>query len=141
MTKKCCTCGNIKPLSEFHRRGDKLQGNCKSCKKEYIRKHYQANKEKYVKSSVESMRKTREWFRDYKSNLKCSKCSETHPACLDFHHIDPSEKDMEVSRIIDMNNKKRIMDEVAKCVVLCSNCHRKLHYQNKEIAKSLNIAI
>lgn len=45
---------------------------------------------------------------------------------LDFHHLNPSEKDLEVS-LLTRYSTKRVKDEIRKCVVLCANCHRKLH--------------
>mgnify|MGYP001587426185 CR=1 FL=1 len=68
------------------------------------------------------------WFYQYKATLKCA-CGESHPACLEFHHRDPSTKLFQVSAF---NSHKQNMDvlkvEIAKCDVLCANCHRKLHW-------------
>jgi hypothetical protein len=49
------------------------------------------------------------------------------PACLDFHHQDRVSKDEAVSRMLTWSMDK-IMHEISKCIVLCSNCHRKEHY-------------
>jgi hypothetical protein len=62
----------------------------------------------------------------------CADCGERHPACLEWHHLDPREKDGTVSRM--MQNCVRweaILAEVKKCVVLCSNCHRKRHWEER----------
>lgn len=42
----------------------------------------------------------REWFLDLKSSLKCESCAEDHPACLEFHHNDPAEKENHVSVMV-----------------------------------------
>lgn len=78
-----------------------------------------------------SRKRIRDWFRsEILSQYKCIQCGEDHPACLDFHHRDPTTKDKEVSRMLSLNHgKERILNEVAKCDVLCANCHRKLHYK------------
>jgi hypothetical protein len=68
-----------------------------------------------------------EWFRLLKSQLACERCGESDPACLDFHHKDPAKKDGEVSKMIRTHSTLRISEEIAKCSVLCANCHRKLH--------------
>lgn len=63
----------------------------------------------------------------------CINCGEKHPGCLDWHHIDQNDKDKPVSRIYSMGMKKALdflESECKKCVVLCSNCHRKLHWEN-----------
>jgi hypothetical protein len=48
---------------------------------------------------------------------------------LDYHHIDPSVKEDSVARMISNNYRlDTVMEEITKCVVLCSNCHREFHY-------------
>lgn len=55
----------------------------------------------------------------------CDLCGEKRPECLDFHHIDPSTKSYTVSRMVGMKmGLDTIKEEIAKCQVLCSNCHR-----------------
>jgi hypothetical protein len=54
-------------------------------------------------------------------------CGEKHPAALDFHHTDPSTKKASVGSL-NMDSIAAINAEIAKCIVLCSNCHRKLHW-------------
>ena len=72
------------------------------------------------------------WFRRYKETLSCEVCGENHPACLDFHHIDPSLKKFSVSAKRDRPSLKQLQEEIAKCQVLCANFHRKEHYRQKE---------
>ena len=48
---------------------------------------------------------------------------------LDFHHRNTKEKDIDVSTLIRKGNKNKILKEVEKCDVLCSNCHRDLHFK------------
>jgi hypothetical protein len=56
-------------------------------------------------------------------------CGEDHPSTLDFHHEDPAKKEASVRQLLDNGySQKRILAEIAKCIVLCSNCHRKLHW-------------
>lgn len=75
----------------------------------------------------------REWLDEYKSNLVCSKCGESHPACLDFHHKDSSTKDFSVGNVSAWGwGKEKMLREIDKCVVLCSNCHRKAHYVRRK---------
>lgn len=58
----------------------------------------------------------------------CQVCGETEPACMDFHHIDPSQKEADVNYMIKNKwSKTRIATELVKCVPLCANCHRKHH--------------
>jgi hypothetical protein len=67
------------------------------------------------------------WLRDYKSGLSCILCGFSHPDALDFHHRDPAQKEMEVSKTTRGWSIERIKKEIDKCDVLCANCHRILH--------------
>ena len=68
-----------------------------------------------------------------KSTLTCERCPENHPACIDFHHQDPTKKEVNIGEAFRLGySKKRIEAEMEKCIVLCSNCHRKLHYQERQ---------
>lgn len=59
---------------------------------------------------------------------KCVKCG--YDKCiiaLEFHHIDPKEKDFSPSS--NMNKSwEKIKLELDKCILVCSNCHREIHY-------------
>lgn len=57
---------------------------------------------------------------------KCIKCGyDKCIAALEFHHGNPKEKAFDLStRTISKYSLKRILDEVKKCDLLCSNCHR-----------------
>jgi len=54
---------------------------------------------------------------------------ESHPICLDFHHVNPGEKERGLNKIVNTHNKKLILEEISKCIVLCANCHRKEHFK------------
>lgn len=57
--------------------------------------------------------------------MGCCHCDETHLSCLEFHHLDPTQKDFQVSN--RSNAWSRIALELMKCVCVCANCHRKIH--------------
>lgn len=59
----------------------------------------------------------------------CSRCKGVfHPAVYEFHHIDPSTKDRDPSKMLNLS-KKRLYTELDKCVLLCANCHRLEHHE------------
>jgi hypothetical protein len=102
---------------------------------EYQRKHYQGNKEYYKQKANERKVALREWFQEFKATLKCGRCEENHPACLDFHHKDPAEKEFALYQALQRGlGKKKILAEIEKCEILCSNCHRKHHYSERSSA-------
>lgn len=89
------------------------------------------DKEKQKEASRLSAAKSRARRQEIVNAVKsagCAVCGESEFVCLDMHHLDPIAKEYAVSRLV--NGKatiELILEELAKCVVLCSNCHRKLH--------------
>ena len=62
---------------------------------------------------------------EYKGG-KCICCGfNKHYSALDFHHLDPSIKEFNLTRNSIGWNK--LQSELDKCVLLCSNCHRMIH--------------
>ncbi len=102
---------------------------CWMTDKEYKQEHYRRNKQRYLDQTAASKRKLRQWLQDYKATLKCSKCGEDHPACIEFHHRDPATKSFTIGEAVGRHSKDKIINEINKCDVLCANCHRKLHHQ------------
>ena len=96
--------------------------------KEYKKKYYQNNKQYYIKKAAEKKEQMKIWFNKLKSSLKCLNCPENDPVCLDFHHLNPEEKEIGLAAVVQQGwSKNRIFKEIAKCDVLCSNCHKKEH--------------
>ena len=56
---------------------------------------------------------------------KCEHCGyDRYSGALEFHHLDPTQKDPTGLR---KHNFEALMKEVDKCILLCSNCHREEH--------------
>ncbi len=93
----------------------------------YRRRWYERNKAHAKAKVIERKQSLQKWLYTYKEARACS-CGEDTPVCLDFHHVDPSTKLMEVSLMPNLGYSiKRILEEIAKCDLMCANCHRKLH--------------
>lgn len=136
MKKQCSKCNEYKPISEFAKNKAKRAGcasECKECHR-IIRKTYYKNNQKRESSRVRCRKKEiQQWYQEYKSTLECIECGESHIATLDFHHRNPDEKEIMLSRVAESGwGKTRILNEMNKCDVLCSNCHKKLHYKQKK---------
>ena len=103
----------------------------KDKKREYDQKYYK-------RSDVKARRRTRRqkyqaairtWVNRLKTELGCGRCSEIDFRCLDFHHRDRTQKRFGVSRAVQhCASRETIQIEIDKCDLLCSNCHRKEHY-------------
>ena len=100
---------------------------------EYSRKYYLANKKKSIAANNAYRRQKREEWQLFKGTLKCTKCEYSHPAALDFHHIDPETKTNNVHTLAASGQYKKAFQEVEKCIVLCANCHRVHHYEENKL--------
>jgi hypothetical protein len=130
--KFCNQCKETKSVSEFRpnkTKHDGLQFYCRECDKKKQAEHYRKNKERYIAKAHSAGEANVKWFQEYKKTLKCNRCTENHPACLQFHHIDPSKKEVAVSQVVRRWGRKRILAEIAKCEIICANCHFKEHYE------------
>jgi hypothetical protein len=70
---------------------------------------------------------------EYKGG-KCEKCG--YDKCveaLEFHHLDPNEKEFGISKTGNTYSWEKIKNEIDKCSLLCANCHREVH------AEKLNV--
>lgn len=96
---------------------------------EYNKDWYKANKESRIKRIKERKKEIRAELKKYKQKNKCEVCKEDHPNALDFHHV--GKKTYLVSMMISNGyGIQSIMAEIAKCKLLCANCHRLEHYSN-----------
>lgn len=97
--------------------------------REYQKKWYKENREKQYVRMERREAEIKKKLTEYKSNLKCD-CGENHPSCIDFHHIDPKQKEISICKAVTNGwGWERIMKEIEKCKVLCSNCHKKIHWE------------
>jgi len=133
-TQECSICKKIFPLtldyfSKHSTRG--LDTYCKPCRRKKNKENYYKNKEKWNETSRKNKTKQRNRINEFKDPLSCLKCGESRNHLLDFHHIDPQKKKFQISQG-ERYGWEKIKKEIEKCVVLCSNCHRDFHYQEKE---------
>jgi hypothetical protein len=70
---------------------------------------------------------------------KCVVCQyDKCDAVLDFHHLDPSQKDFSLGAArASIKNWKFLVEEVKKCVILCCRCHREYHEGLIEIPRNI----
>lgn len=91
------------------------------------RQHYNENKELY-KTRARDRRRERKAFIDEIclrygcQNPGCKWEGQLEPYQLTFHHVDPSQKEIEVAKMHSWSYEK-IVAEINKCIVLCRNCH------------------
>ena len=101
-------------------------------KKEYNKQWRRDNPEKIRERDRERKGKLRQYVRDYKLDRGCSICGYNRCAeALEFHHN--GDKEFNIATYIrSYTNIEKIKEEMKKCIVLCSNCHRELHALKRE---------
>jgi len=126
---KTCTCCKIeKEEADFYkhkRMKDGLSPRCKKCDD-------QGNRATRNKDLDKARGYRNRWKRDlierinaWKASQGCECCGESESCCLELHHTDPSQKENHPSLL--RTSWDRFMTEAEKCVVVCSNCHKKIH--------------
>lgn len=112
--KHCPRCKTIKPLNEFYDKRGKVGGSgyCKKCTNE---------------ESGDRARKLKQQCVEYKGGC-CEKCG--YDKCnnaLQFHHLNPTEKDFSISKLSTNSFNDKIRAELDKCIMVCANCHFEIH--------------
>lgn len=97
--------------------------------KEYRKKHYDLNREKSIKASMDFINNRRKENREYtnliKSSSPCTDCQIKYPPyVMQFDHLDAKAKVDSVANLVGAGvSLQKIKDEIAKCELVCSNCH------------------
>jgi hypothetical protein len=126
--KRCVTCKQMLLLTAFNKRKrskDGLQFRCRDC----FRKWYEANREPHKKNVQDRVRRIRgplyERLHEYFLDHPCVDCGDADPLVLEFDHVS-DDKTKDVSKLVlEGYSWKTIEAEIAKCEVVCCNCHRR----------------
>jgi hypothetical protein len=129
--KQCSICKEEKSLDLFNKNKTKKDGYqtmCKPCSQARSRKYYRNNHDKHIAEIAKRKKKVinenRKLLFDFYKEHPCVDCGETDVYTLELDHL--RDKDMEVSKAVGRGwSKERLVDEIAKCVVRCANCHRR----------------
>lgn len=112
----------------------------KSKIRDYHREYYSKNKEKiraYHRKYYNENRSKKDAV-EYMGG-KCVLCGYSKCiAALDFHHRNPEEKEFNFKWNAQKSRLSKIVNELDKCILLCANCHREVHY-NTDLLNKLRI--
>lgn len=128
--KQCSKCRSLKPFAEFSKRSstaDGLQTMCKTCFKENWNVWYEGNKDREIARAIENNKKRIKTNRVKLLKLlmdnPCA-CGESNPLYLQFHHRDPTDKEHNIATMVaESYGWETVLQEVAKCDILCVKCH------------------
>lgn len=126
--KKVCTkCKELKSISSFSKRKDKnkILSRCKQCHNAYISKWKNENSERDYSNKRSRKDLIKEWFQQFKQS-PCADCKQVFPpCCMDFDHKEYGSKKKNVAILVGEGySKEIILKEIAKCDLVCANCHR-----------------
>lgn len=118
--KECSVCHNNFDESDFPSRSSR----CRSCHNAYTRQHYQNNKQYYKEKARKNGKVYAAALYDYKSKTPCLDCGKTFPGeCMDFDHTEDN-KEFNISSRSTWGMGEKMIKEMAKCELVCANCHR-----------------
>jgi hypothetical protein len=130
--KRCVTCGEWKDETEFNFRYKVLgirHPTCRECHRGFRSRWYENHKEDALVRVKERKHNKRDAAREdvyeYLSTHPCTSCGESDPRVLEFHHVGDKERTVSFL-VLGGYTIKKIQAEIARCTVLCSNCHRRL---------------
>ena len=110
--QNCSTCSiELNENTGYKRTKTRWQSRCRNCFNAYCIERWRQRKHKAV---------------EVKGGC-CQHCGYAkYYGALEFHHLDPGEKDMDWSKMrkTSWNN---ILTELDNCILLCANCHREEH--------------
>ena len=131
MNKTCKSCLKVKGLSAFYKRAsssDGLQPWCKDCSNGKSAERFKSTREEHYLNNKVRFKATFEWYKELKDNQPCVDCKVRYRYYqLDYDHRDPSDKRDHVSSLLP-NGRSAVLEEIAKCDLVCKNCHAKRTY-------------
>jgi hypothetical protein len=130
--KECTKCKLDKPVEAFSWRNkgkEKRHPTCKECHKRiWDHPRYQNNKTKWREKANRRRDAIKAVVAKYLEDKSCIDCGFHHPAALEFDHVRGKKLAAVSVLVAHACGLKKIMDEIAKCEVRCSNCHRIRHH-------------
>ncbi len=134
----CSRCRAFRTRREFAlRTSGKPQCWCRACFREYWKQHYQRHKSYYFAKADAHEDRRRRLIRDAKS-VPCADCGRLYPYyVMDFDHRPGEYKLFAVSAAVTSVRRslEALRAEIAKCDVVCANCHRERTHQRRKCVR------
>jgi hypothetical protein len=122
--RRCGRCRHQLPPERFNRLGTERQWWCRSCFAAYFRARGDLHRRQSNAAKIVRTQALREHVLDYLRQTPCVDCGERDPIVLEFDHV--GEKAASISELLsDGASMKAVDAEIARCEVVCANCHRR----------------
>jgi len=119
--RQCAYCGKLCEESAF---GVALTTEAKVYRRRKCRDCYRNTKYALIERHYK-------WLAEYKQGKGCSRCGIKDPRVLDFHHREKKDKLFGIGGFRREVGFQKLKDEIEKCIVVCANCHRVLHDEER----------
>ena len=125
VTRSCAKCGASRPQSEFHRSRTGQFSYCGDCRRAYDRRYYAERGRPARLARTRAWRiAARAWMDTLKEGRACLDCGGIFPPCvMHWDHLPGHFKTAEISSMVSSRSREIVLDELAKCELVCANCH------------------
>jgi Homeodomain-like domain len=122
--RRCGRCGHQLPSECFNRLGAGRQWWCRSCFAGCFRARGDLHRRQSNAARIARAQVLREHVLDHLRRTPCVDYAQRDPVVLEFDHI--GEKAASISKLIsDAASMNAVDAEIARCEVVCANCHRR----------------
>lgn len=133
--RRCKRCEKTLPLTAFNRYKDGHQWWCRECFKVYFRERGRKHLEQVEKSRSARRERAHDYVLTHLRTVACVDCGERDPLVLEFDHL--GDKVSEVGTLVgEAKRIDLIAAEIAKCAVVCCNCHRRRTYVRRGVTRT-----
>jgi hypothetical protein len=140
--KRCGRCRELRPLDQFawRRKARGQRDNyCRPCRADYKQEHYAANRSRYIPQALARNRivaaERAAYLIEFFRTRPCVDCGERDPLVLEFDHL--GDKIFNISKGVRDHSWASVLDEIAKCDVVCANCHRRRTARRGRFARAV----
>lgn len=128
--RRCGRCGEAKAAEEFawRRKARGQRDNyCRPCRAAYKKEHYALHRDRYIDAAMRRRRalaiERANSLVEFFATHPCVDCGEGDPVVLEFDHL--GDKEFNIAKGLRDRSWRALLDEIAKCDVVCANCHRR----------------
>ena len=122
--RRCGRCERVLPASAFNRHGAGRQWWCRECFRAYFRERGSRHLAQVAASRTRRRAAAHDFIERYLSCHPCSDCGEVDLTVLEFDHRRDKRAAVSTLRYA-ATGCAALAEEVAKCDVVCANCHRR----------------
>lgn len=110
------------------------QENLRKLRREWYHRNREREAEKQRNRKQNRVEKFKGIIKELKESNPCKDCGIKYPHyIMDFDHLNPEEKSFSIATHNGSKSLKTLLDEIAKCEIVCANCHRERTYGGRSI--------